>query len=98
MIGDGGFEASDYGDWTAAGVAFGSGPAHSTNPTNGAIGNGWVDSYGTGDPDTGTLTSPTFIIDKNDYLNFLIAGGNHPYGSGAGETGANLIVDGQVVR
>jgi len=78
LIGDGGFEGDTYGDWTAAGTAFGSGPAHSDNPTNGAVGHGWVDSYGTGDPDTGTLTSPAFTIAQN-YINFLMAGGNHPY-------------------
>ena len=78
LIGDGGFEGQDYGDWTAAGAAFGTAPAHSTTPTNGAIGNGWVDSYGTADSDTGTLTSPTFTINQN-YINFLMAGGNHPY-------------------
>ena len=78
LIGDGGFEGSDYGDWTTTGTAFGSGPAHSASPTNGAVGNGWVDSYGTADSDTGTLTSPTFTIDHN-YINFEMAGGNHPY-------------------
>ena len=44
LIGDGGFEGADYGNWTPAGAAFGSGPAHADNPTNGAIGHGWVDS------------------------------------------------------
>ena len=78
LIGDGGFEGADYGNWTATGAAFGTGPAHSTTPTNGAIGNGWVDSFGSADSDTGTLTSPTFTINQN-YINFLIAGGNHPY-------------------
>ena len=32
LIGDGGFEGTDYGDWTAAGAAFGTGPAHSDQP------------------------------------------------------------------
>ena len=78
LIGDGGFEGADYGNWTPSGAAFGSGPAHADNPTNGAIGHGWVDSYGSADSDTGTLTSPTFTISHN-YINFLMAGGNHPY-------------------
>ena len=95
LIGDGGFEGADYGNWTPSGAAFGSGPAHADNPTNGAIGHGWVDSYGSADSDTGTLTSPTFTISHN-YINFLMAGGNHPYP--ANQTGANLIVNGQVVR
>ena len=78
LIGDGGFEGANYGNWTAAGTAFGAGPAHSASPTNGAIGNGWVDSFGSADSDTGTLTSPTFTINHN-HINFLMAGGNHPY-------------------
>ncbi len=78
LVGDGGFEGSSYGDWTTTGTAFGSGPAHSDAPTNNAVGNGWVDSYGSADSDTGTLTSPTFTINQN-YINFLMAGGNHPY-------------------
>jgi len=78
LIGDGGFEGADYGNWTAAGAPFGTGPAHSASPANGAIGNGWVDSFGSADSDTGTLTSPTFTINHN-YINFLMAGGNHPY-------------------
>ncbi len=81
LIGDGGFEGADYGNWTPSGAAFGSGPAHADNPTNGAIGHGWVDSYGSADSDTGTLTSPTFTI-SHDYINFLMAGGNHPYQPG----------------
>jgi fructan beta-fructosidase len=84
VIGD--FEGSTYGNWTTTGTAFGAGPAHSTSPTNGAIGTGWIDSYGSADSDTGTLTSPTFTINQN-YLNFLIAGGNHPYVQG-GSTSA----------
>jgi fructan beta-fructosidase len=78
LIGDGGFEGTTYGNWTASGTAFGSGPVHSADPTNGASGNGWVDSYGSGDSDTGALTSPTFTINQS-YINFLIAGGHHPY-------------------
>ena len=81
IIGDGGFEGTDYGNWTPSGAAFGSGPAHADNPTNGAIGHGWVDSYGSADSHTGTLTSPTFTISHN-YINFLMAGGNHPYQPG----------------
>jgi fructan beta-fructosidase len=43
----------------------------------------------------GTLTSPVFTISTN-YIDFLIAGGNHPASAGHPTT-VNLVVDGQVV-
>src|SRR5206468_2650106 len=43
-----------------------------------------------------SIVSPEFTIDR-DFLDFEIAGGNHPE-PGPGQTVANLIVDGQVVR
>ncbi|WP_416984421.1 GH32 C-terminal domain-containing protein [Streptomyces sp. T028] len=98
------FEGSTYtspiGDWTATGEAFGTGPAQGTLPDQGQVsgylGNGLVNSYLNGDATTGTLTSPTFTIDKK-YLDFLIGGGYHPASSDA-PTAVELIVDGQVVR
>ncbi|MGN8027479.1 GH32 C-terminal domain-containing protein [Microbacterium sp. 22242] len=79
------FEGAGYGDgWTTTGTAFGDGPAHDTGVT-GAIGSGYVDTFHTSDTETGTLTSPAFTIDKG-YLNFFIAGGDHPYVPG-GSTG-----------
>jgi levanase len=72
------FESASYGaGWTTTGTAFGSGPAHDTGAT-GAIGAGYIDTFHGSDAETGTLTSPAFTIDKG-YLNFLIAGGRHPY-------------------
>ncbi|GAA4343964.1 glycoside hydrolase family 32 protein [Microbacterium rhizosphaerae] len=72
------FEGATYGaGWTTTGTAFGDGPARDTGVT-GAIGTGYIDTFHGADAETGTLTSPTFTIDKG-YLNFLIAGGNHPY-------------------
>jgi fructan beta-fructosidase len=90
------FEGRDYGDWQAAGQAFGSGPAQGTLPNQmevtGYQGHGLVNSFYKGDGSTGTLTSPLFEI-KRSYINFLIGGGGH-----ANQTCINLLADGQVVR
>ncbi len=90
------FEANDYGKWTAAGDAFGTGPARGTLPNQMAVsgfeGRGLVNSYLNGDGTQGTLTSPEFKIERK-YINLLIGGGSHP-----GETGIKLMVDGQSVR
>ena len=46
-----------------------------------------------GDDNTGTLTSPAFVIDQ-DHLSFLIGGGKR----GDGSLQVELVVDGEVVR
>lgn len=75
------FEASDYGDWTTTGTAFGSEPAEGTLPdqqtVTGYLGDRLANSYVDGDASTGTLSSPSFTIDK-PYLNVLVGGGDHP--------------------
>lgn len=90
------FEGDNYGDWTATGEAFGTGPAHGTLPNQQAVsgfqGKGLVSTFLKGDAPQGTLTSPAFEISRK-YLNFLIGGGSH-----AGETCMNLLVDGKAVR
>jgi sucrose-6-phosphate hydrolase SacC (GH32 family) len=86
------FEGPTYGDWKTTGTAFGSGPAHPGGDITGYLGHGIADSFGSGDADQGTLTSPEFTID-DDWLSFLIGGGNHPEG-----TGIHLLVGGKVVR
>jgi fructan beta-fructosidase len=77
-----GFEGSDYGDWTATGDAFGSGPAAGNVPPQGGVsgylGNGLANSFHNEDRGTGKLTSPTFTV-TSSYLNFLVGGGNHPH-------------------
>jgi len=56
-----------------------------------------LDTYvGGGDAATGAVTSPPFTITRDD-LDFLIAGGNHPWGS-SGATAINLLVNGIVYR
>ncbi|MEW6305673.1 MAG: glycoside hydrolase family 32 protein [Verrucomicrobiota bacterium] len=86
------FEGEDFGGWTARGDSFTRGPVKNFDRFSGHVGNGLATSWGSGDHDQGTLTSPPFLIDRS-HLNFLIGGGNHP-----GETCLNLIVDGTVAR
>ncbi|GAA1379290.1 GH32 C-terminal domain-containing protein [Luteococcus sanguinis] len=73
-----GFESTSHGDWTTTGTAFGSGPVVPGADVTGVQGSRIVDSFGSSDADTGTLTSPAFTVDQK-YLDFLIAGGNHPH-------------------
>ena len=90
------FEGDNYGEWKAAGEAFGTGPARGKiggqQEVDGFRGRGLVNTFLDGDRPQGTLTSPEFEITR-DYLNFLIGGGKHP-----GETCLNLVVDGRTVR
>jgi fructan beta-fructosidase len=90
------FEGTNYGAWTATGIAFGSGPAHGTLPgqmsVDGFQGSGLVDSFNGGDGSKGRLTSPPFKIERK-YLQFLIGGGGWE-----GKTCMNLLVDGKVAR
>ena len=90
------FEGADYGKWTAAGDAFGSGPARRTfhsQKLRGYVGKGFVNTFNEQkDTPTGTLTSPTFEIGRK-YLCFLLAGGKHP-----GKTCVDLRIDEETVR
>jgi fructan beta-fructosidase len=90
------FEGDTYGDWKTTGEAFGPGPARGTlpgqMPVSGFLGKGLVNSFYKGDGTTGTLTSPSFKIQRK-YVSFLIGGGGH-----AGKTCMNLLLGGKVVR
>ena len=93
------FDDGGYGAWTPGGkgTAFGKAPATGNLP--GHLGAGYVDSFGAGDWDTGSLTSPEFAIDA-DRLNLLVAGGRHPYEPSAAKksnASVNVVVDGKVV-
>lgn len=92
-----GFDSGSYDGWTtnadgATGTALGTAPA--TGDLAGHQGTGYVDTYGTGDNDTGSLTSAPFTI-FTDYLNLLTAGGKHPYDATAtGDNGGGTLLTG----
>ena len=87
------FESDSYGDWKVEGDAFGTAPANAYKlQVTGYRGRRLVNSFGTGDPATGTLTSPPFEINRH-FLAFLIGGGRHE-----GQTGIELLVDGKSVH
>jgi fructan beta-fructosidase len=73
------FESGTYGTWTITGTAFGNMPSTGTLPAqqevNGFIGRKLINSFVDGDPSTGKMVSPDFIIEKN-FINYLIGGGN----------------------
>ncbi len=91
------FEGATFGNWTATGTAFGTGPVRGAArlgalEIQGAHGDGVASSENKGDTPTGTLTSPPFIISR-DTIAFVIGGG--PYER---DTCLNLIVDGKIVK
>lgn len=90
------FEGDSYGAWTAAGEAFGPGPAKGTLPNqmtvSGFKGAGLANSYYKGDDSLGTLTSPPFRIERK-HISFLIGGGKN-----AEKLALQLLVGGKVVR
>lgn len=93
MIAD--FEGSGYGNWVVTGEAFGTGPARGPlgdqAEVKGFEGKGFVNTYHGGDRAEGIMTSPEFVIER-DNLNFLIGGGD------TGETSFELIIDDKIVR
>lgn len=90
------FEGTTWGSgWTATGDFAGQGPLSSSLPNQ--IGAKVLDTFvGGGDSAMGAIRSPEFTITR-DYINFLIAGGNHPWAA-SGTTAVNLIVDNAVLR
>jgi sucrose-6-phosphate hydrolase SacC (GH32 family) len=96
------FEADTYGDWTATGGAFGSGPTAGAvsgqNAIVGMVGQRLVNSRQPNAAATGTLTSPPFVIRKK-YINMRTGGADLPRLPGAtSEATVNLVVGGEVVR
>ena len=94
VIGD--FETAGWNGWTAQGSAFGAGPVLGARNTSrldiqGVRGNGAASSELDGDASVGTLTSPTFKVERR-YISFVIGGGNYEH-----STCLDLIVGGHVV-
>ncbi len=73
------FESPNFGAWSVEGDAFGAGPAQGTlaaqQEVSGYLGRGLASSYHGGDAAQGSLTSPSFPIERK-YLNLLVGGGN----------------------
>ena len=83
------FESNNYGNWTATGTAFGTGPVTGNGAFSGYLGNRLIIS---GNESQGKLVSAEFTIQKN-YINFLIGGGYNP-----GKAYIKLVVNGQTVK
>ncbi|TCK65817.1 discoidin domain-containing protein [Curtobacterium sp. PhB136] len=91
------FENGVPAGWTATGTAFAAtatGTNRGQSEVSGWLGSGYLNSFpdDAGDSATGTLTSPTFTLDRST-LAFLIGGGNHP-----DEEAVQLLVDGKVIE
>ena len=94
------FEGDTWGPgWTTTGTAFGTGPRTPPADVKGALDSKYVDSYGAGDLETGTLSSPDFVINR-PYLNVLLGGGHYPHVEGgstappSGDVFADFEADG----
>ncbi len=74
-----GFEIGDFSNWTVSGSAFGSEPV-TTNfapwhfENCGLDGRYYANSMKGGETQTGTLTSPSFVLPVNSTIKFLIGG------------------------
>jgi len=90
------FERDDYGDWDVTGDAFGNHPVQGPfserqKGLDGYNGSALVNTYRNGNHLKGTLTSPSFKVER-DYINFLVGGGGSEY------TTVSLLYQGKIVR
>ncbi len=90
------FEGDGFGDWKVEGKGFGLAPATGqmeglNSEITGYANESMACSAHGGDAGTGALISPDFKITE-DFLAFLIGGGNRP-----GETGVRLVIEGKPV-
>ncbi len=87
--------------WTATGDLIGeivpTGAIGGQQPVSGFEGVGLINTFtNSNDAEQGTLESPEFTITQ-DYINFLIGGGNHPYPGNNDATAVVLVVNDEVV-
>ena len=89
------FSGTTYGTgWTATGSFVNSRPSTDSLPNQ--LGPKALDTWAPdGDQGEGTITSPSFTV-NSPYIDFQIAGGNHPWGQ-PNPTSVNLIIGGKVV-
>ncbi len=90
------FEGATWGEgWSATGSFASASPTDAG--LRGQVGGQVADTFaGGGDPATGTITSPPFVLDRN-FVRFLIGGGDHPLGVRPA-TSVQLLIDGVPVR
>jgi len=84
------FSGEDYKDWEVSGTAFGK------QPVTNKVGEGRASSKTDGESHKGKLISPPFTIHR-PFINFLIAGGRHPYGY-SHNTSIELLIEDEVKR
>jgi quinoprotein glucose dehydrogenase len=89
------FEGDGFGNWQAEGSAFGLSPVHEKidwmkNPFTGFSNEAFAASVYGGTKAVGTLSSQEFEI-KNNYIIFLVAGGDQ-----LAKTSVQLIIDGAI--
>ncbi|WP_187264419.1 glycoside hydrolase family 32 protein [Pontibacter beigongshangensis] len=85
-----GFDETNYGKWKRIGTGFAPAPTKADAVAH--LGKGYASSMHQDAKGKGKLVSPAFKI-RDNAINFLVAGGNHP-----GKICVNLVVDGKVVR
>ena len=94
-----GFDDGTFNGWTVNnepgnwkngpfGAAPATGALDGQSPVTGFSGTGLVNSFNDHDWPMGSMQSPEFTIDQ-DYINFLVGGGNHPWQDGTSSRGVD---------
>ncbi|MCU1477083.1 MAG: Levanase [Subtercola sp.] len=90
------FEGTSFGaGWTTTGSYVGQAPVNWA--TAGKVNAKYADTFVNGaDSATGSITSPSFVLDRN-FVRFKLAGGNHPQNQ-PNPTSVQLLVNGTIVK